>query len=409
MVSLYAIIRNQIINPGSIVMNIVQPALPSGFLSALVGAGLSTLILACPARGAEDNEAWRGRAAGGIRRGGAYLLGQQREDGSFGKRPHPGITALCAYALQNSPGAERDAVREAVDKALENLRKFAGEDGSIQPKRHGVPVYTTSVALLAFDAAGREKDEDIIRRGREFLLSAQHRGEGPEGETRLGGFGYDKGSRQDMSNTQWAVEALHATRDYAVEPLAESADAAKKARAAYQGAVQFIEECQNTEGDSEHRGGVSYLPQARNTAEKRQRSTRGSRKPPQANYGAMTYGAMKTMIYADISRDDPRVQSALRWIRRHYSFRENPGQGMNSYYYYIQTCAKALAALNVSQIVEESEDWRADLVGALVERQEADGSWVNDVGRHWESDPNLATAYSLMALEHALEPINEQP
>lgn len=390
-------------------MNIGKSSFTARFLSALVGAGLSALFFTCPARGAEDDGAWRDQAAGGIRRGVAYLLGQQREDGSFGKRPHPGITALCAYALQNSPGADREAVQEAVDKALENLRSFAGEDGAIQPKRHGAPVYTTSVSLLAFDAAGREKDEDIIRRGRDFLLSAQHRGESPEGETRLGGFGYDKGSRPDMSNTQWAVEALHATRDYAEEPLAESAEAAKKARAAYQGAVEFIEQCQNTEKDSEKHGGVSYLPQTKDAAEKRQRSTRGDRKPPQANYGAMTYGAMKTMVYADLDREDPRVQSALRWIRRHYTFRENPGQGMDSYYYYIQTCAKALAALNLSRIVEESEDWRADLVSALVERQEADGSWVNEVGRHWESDSHLVTAYSLIALEYALQPINEQP
>ncbi|MFW5802769.1 MAG: prenyltransferase/squalene oxidase repeat-containing protein [Verrucomicrobiota bacterium] len=380
------------------------------FISGLVGsAWLYTLLFAGPANGADADAPWREQATKGIGKGVEYLLDQQREDGAFGKRPHPGITALCAYALQNSPSAERDAVQTAIDKALENLRAFAGENGAIQPERHGVPVYTTSVALLAFDAVGREKDEDIIRRGRDFLLSAQRREEGPEGETRLSGFGYDKGARPDMSNTKWAIEALHATREYAEEPLAESADAANKARAAFKGAVSFIEQCQNTDEDSEHRGRVSYLPQTKDADEKNQQSSRGARKPPQANYGAMTYGAMKTMIYADLSRDDPRVQSALRWIRRHYTFQENPGQGMNSYYYYIQTCAKALAALEVTQIVEESEDWRADLVSALLERQKEEGSWINEVGRHWESDPNLVTAYSLIALEHALPPIRQQP
>lgn len=390
-------------------MTNVRSVFSARFFSVLAGVGLLTLLVAGPANGAESDATWREQATKGIGKGVEYLLGQQREDGAFGKRPHPGITALCAYALQNSPAAERDAVRAAVDKALENLRSFAGENGAIQPKRHGVPVYTTSVALLALDAAGREADEGIIRRGRDFLLSAQHRGEGPEGETQLGGFGYDKGARSDMSNTQWAIEALHATREYAEEPLAESADAAKKARAAYKGAVAFIEQCQNTEENSDHRGGVSYLPQAKNATEKRRQSSRGGRKSPQANYGAMTYGAMKTMVYADLSREDPRVQSALRWIRRHYTFRENPGLGMNSYYYYIQTCAKALSALDVTQIVEESEDWRADLVGALLERQKEDGRWINEVGRHWESDPNLATAYSLMALEYCLLPIRQQP
>ena len=390
-------------------MTIIKPSLSAKSTSALLGLGLLTLAFTWPACGAEGEEHWRDQATAAIGKGVEYLLGQQGENGAFGKRQHPGITALCSYALQASPEAKREAVREAVDKSLENLRGYARENGAIQPKRHGVPVYTTSVALLAFDAAGRKKDEDIIRRGRDFLLSAQQRGEGPEGENQLGGFGYDKGTRPDMSNTQWAIEALHATREYAEEPLAQSADDAKKARAAYKIAASFIEQCQNTDKDSENRGGVSYLPQTENSAEKSRRAARGGRKTPLANYGAMTYGAMKTMIYADLSRDDPRVQSALRWIRRHYTFQKNPGQGMNSYYYYIQTCAKALAVLNQTQIVEESKDWRADLVNALIERQEENGSWINEVGRHWESDPDLVTAYSLMAIEQTLLPIGEQP
>ena len=44
-------------------------------------------------------------------------------------------------------------------------------------------------------------------------------------------------------------------------------------------------------------------------------------------------------------------------------------------------------------------------VGSLLGRpielnlQRADGSWANDNGRWWERDPNLVTAYAVIALE----------
>ena len=38
---------------------------------------------------------------------------------------------------------------------------------------------------------------------------------------------------------------------------------------------------------------------------------------------------------------------------------------------------------------------------ALGKRQNADGSWVNSADRFMEGDPNLVTAYALLALAHA--------
>ena len=34
--------------------------------------------------------------------------------------------------------------------------------------------------------------------------------------------------------------------------------------------------------------------------------------------------------------------------------------------------------------------------------QQQDGSWVNSDNQFWESDPALATAYSLLTLEYCL-------
>ena len=41
--------------------------------------------------------------------------------------------------------------------------------------------------------------------------------------------------------------------------------------------------------------------------------------------GAMTYGGLKSFLYAGVKKDDPRVQGAVKWIRAHYTLEENPG------------------------------------------------------------------------------------
>ena len=40
-------------------------------------------------------------------------------------------------------------------------------------------------------------------------------------------------------------------------------------------------------------------------------------------------------------------------------------------------------------------------MAALARRQQADGSWVNSADRFMEGDPNLVTAYALLALAYA--------
>ena len=48
----------------------------------------------------------------------------------------------------------------------------------------------------------------------------------------------------------------------------------------------------------------------------------------------------------------------------------------------------------------KSHDWRADLVAQLSSVQKEDGSWTNPADRWYEGDPNLVTAYSLLALSY---------
>jgi squalene-hopene/tetraprenyl-beta-curcumene cyclase len=45
-------------------------------------------------------------------------------------------------------------------------------------------------------------------------------------------------------------------------------------------------------------------------------------------------------------------------------------------------------------------DWKTDLIRTLQVKQKADGSWINANDRWMEGDPNLVTAYALLALSY---------
>jgi squalene-hopene/tetraprenyl-beta-curcumene cyclase len=121
------------------------------------------------------------------------------------------------------------------------------------------------------------------------------------------------------------------------------------------------------------------------------------------SYGSMTYAGLKSMIYAGVKKDDPRVKAASEWIAKHYTLEENPGMGPSGLYYYYNTFAKALAALGVDEFTDsdgKKHNWRADIAEKLLTLQKEDGSWANTAPRWMEADPNLVTAYALLALSH---------
>ena len=122
------------------------------------------------------------------------------------------------------------------------------------------------------------------------------------------------------------------------------------------------------------------------------------------SYASMTYAGLKSMIYAGLTPEDPRVKAAIAYIAKHYSLDENPGLGQAGLYYYYQTFAKALSLLGRPSLTNgegRDHDWRADLTAALARRQQGDGSWVNPSDRFMEGDANLVTSYGLLALAYA--------
>tara|TARA_B100000674_G_C37403726_1_gene717480 strand:- start:203 stop:601 length:399 start_codon:yes stop_codon:yes gene_type:complete len=122
----------------------------------------------------------------------------------------------------------------------------------------------------------------------------------------------------------------------------------------------------------------------------------------------MTYAGFKSLIYAGLNENDPRVRAAYDWIRSHWTFQENPGLGQQGLYYYWLAMSRALRAAQ-QPIITDAEgnphDWRRELADAILRRQRTDGSWMNPEDRWLEGEQEMATLYAILALEELLKPV----
>jgi squalene-hopene/tetraprenyl-beta-curcumene cyclase len=324
----------------------------------------------------------------------AYLKTTQGIDGSFSPQTAgPGISAVVAAGLLRNGFSVDDPV---VARTLAYLEKRVQPDGGIYDKF--LANYTTSVALMAFAEANKDHRYDaVMKRATEFLRTMQYDDKKVEsGDARFGGAGYDGKSRPDLSNTQYFLDALQAAGVGKDDPAVKRA-------------LMFVSRCQNLAGEhndqpfarkttDDDKGGLVYNPLAQDN--KREQTPQGGLR----SMGAMTYAGLKSFLYAGLSRGDPRVQAAVRWIRAHYTLDENPGMGQAGLYYYYHTFAKAMTALGEDPFEDAKKvkhEWRKELFEALKKRQRADGSFVNKGDRAFgEGDPNLATAFALLTLSY---------
>ena len=365
-----------------------MPAVFRVFAIALVAALLPTATIVAAA----DVEAIRAA----LTRGGAFLVEhEQAADGSFSADVGPAVTALAVTALVRSG---MPATAPAVQQGLAYLLSFRQPDGGLYVPGSPVANYETSIGLLALAACNTDGSlDDAIKAAAEYVKRLQwDDGEGRGmADPAYGGAGYGKKSRPDLSNTQFMVEALRTIGTSENDP-------------AIQRALAFVSRTQNLPGphnplpfpEKNPDGGFYYTPadggesQAGTTPEGGLRS-----------YGSMTYAGLKSMIYAGLTKDDPRVKAAIAWRGKHYTFAENPGMGDAGLYYYFHTAAKSLDVLGAETFTDaqgREHDWRDELSTAIMARQREDGSWKNANERWMEGETDLATSYALLALSSCL-------
>lgn len=317
----------------------------------------------------------------------------QASDGSYNAAAGPGVTALVTAAILRHGRSPSDPL---VAKSLKYLESFVGDDGGIHAKDSFYKNYETCLAILCFTEANKSgKYDTLLKKADAFVKGSQwDEGESKDkSDTFYGGAGYGKSKRPDLSNTTFLVDALKATGND------ENSEAIQRA-------LIFVSRCQNLE--TEHNttphaakvndGGFYYTPAGGGSSQAGTTENGGLR-----SYASMTYAGLKSMIYAGVKEDDPRVKAAVTWLKKNYDLKSNPGMGDAGLYYYYQTFAKALAAMGHDKFVDDkgvAHDWRQELIAELAARQNEDGSWSNSNSRWLEGDASLCTAYSLLALSY---------
>ena len=334
------------------------------------------------------------------RRGAKYLLAAQEADGGWASDSGPGVSCLVLKALIQEPSVGTDY--PAVERGIKFVLTFQREDGGFYSSHGMLKNYETSTALSMFGAVGSEKYTDAAQKAQTFLRELQW----DEGEEKspsdpfYGGAGYGQHQRPDLSNTQMMLEALHDSGLSKDDP-------------AYKKALVFIQRCQmlgeyNDQdfAKGSRQGGFVYT--AANGGESKAETWDVEGRDELRCYGTMTYAGFKSMLYAGLKKDDPRVKAALDWIGRYWTLDFNPNmptkQSKQGLFYYYHVLGRALQAYGEEVIADHAgreHNWRCELVSKLAELQHDDGSWVNEADRWMEGIPALTTAYALLALQAA--------
>ena len=362
-------------------------------------------------------------------RGLEALAARQSSDGAWMRRvavtptdmpPREGaasvaVTALGAKAfLQAGPLLRFDpTLSRALRFVTGSLEGGGGFDGLAAG---GIGNYVASAVVMALATAEDPAFADRLQEGVAWLKRQQW--DQTEGVSAahdwFGGAGYGRGGRPDLSNTQLLLDALQEAGVSPDDP-------------AIQRALVFVTRTQNLpatnpaawaqagSGDggfiySPANGGESFASEAVGEGRHGERMPEGVARSLRS-YGSMTYAGFKSLLYAGLTRDDPRVRAAFDWIRRHWTFDENPGLDQQGLYYYYHSMARALLA-SQQQVVETIDGverpWRDELVAALLARQRPDGTWMNPADRWEEGQIDLVTIYSILALQEALKPVPVQ-
>jgi len=373
--------------------------------TALSATALAVLLSATSL--ARAGEATKGREA--IKKGIEWMLKQQKPDGSWGQyQANVGQTALVVWALASSPQQLRERNSAEVKKAARFILKHRQRDGTIVVKGQGLENYNTSMAVLALVALENRRYLRTIRSAKNYVVGLQVTGDPKDFKHGGIGYGSHKERGPDLSNTQFALQALRAA-------------GLKKDDPAFKRALIFIRRCQNLEEKNdrswagvaagpENRGGGVYRPEGEDVSKAGKVETRGG-KVGWKSYGSMTYAMLLGFIYCGAEKDSPEVKGAMEWVANNYTLDENPGMKKQGLYYYYHTFAKALRASGVGKIKDAEgveHDWAEDLVAKLGSLQKEDGHWENSASRWYEADPTLVTAYTIRALTLAVEEIESR-
>jgi len=294
-----------------------------------------------------------------IDRGITHLRKSQTDRGSWDEfSGHScGLSSLCTLALLNA-GVSRDD--PTIKNAMKYLRATVADD-----------TYSVSLQTLVFCQHGSAGDLPRIRNNVAWLTDQQK-------PTGVWGYGGNRQSDGDPSNSQFALLALGAAQDrgIAVEPQV------------FQRAINYWKSIQTGGGGWGYRGstptgsmtcaGIASLIIA------------GGRLGNTSS--TVDNGTIECCGNAD-DQQDP-IRRGLDWLGDQFTVEVNPGGYAATYFYYLYAVERT-GRLSGRRFLG-GHDWYREGAEKLIEMQDDfQGFWQ---GSGWEEDVNVATAFALLFL-----------
>lgn len=406
---------------------ITSLALPSLTPTRPVVAPIHRIATDAAASGLSPELDARARAA--LNRGVAWLRATQDERGGWmaskeaagtdqARASAAAGTAVTGLAIKALAQVGDPALAGPIDRALRFVREEAFASGRFVPDPGGsLGNYVAASVAMGLAALDRPDELPLLEETVDWLK--QNQWDHTEGlaatQDWYGGAGYGNWGRPDLSNTQLLLDALHDAGVSQDDPTVQRALAfvTRSQNLASTNPASWAQSGANDGGFiyTPANGGESFASDAAGEGRYGEKLPAGSPRTLRS-YGSMTYAGLKSLLYAGLAPDDPRVKAARGWIALHWGFQENPGLGAQGLYYYRHAMARALA-VNGERTITATDgsihDWRAELIDSLVAAQRPDGAWSNTTTRWQEDQPALVTCYALLALEEALKPAPPAP
>jgi hypothetical protein len=329
-----------------------------------------------------------------VLKGLGWLATQQAADGGWSTTA--GITGLALVAYE---AAGFDYNNQTVRRGLDYLRSFY--NASSGQSYNEFYFYEQSISLMAFCGAGDPQDAAKIPKMQSYLASLQYTQAELNESTQvyLGGM-IGSGGAPDLSTGHFDVLGLQESiLLYPELALPESF---------WDGIVTYAMRCQNWPDVNplawaHNASHGSYMDGGFCYNHARGRTAAGN--DAMESYGSITAAGLYMYLVSGHGFQNAETAAASAWTNREYNLLVNPRMLGRGIYSYLWEVARAMAMSPQDRIVDNSSkvhDWRTDIAYHHMTIQRADGGWNGNPVNGWrEEESVLTTIYCLMALEAA--------
>lgn len=343
----------------------------------------------------------------------SFLWKQQAASGGWHSQTHrilKGGQALTPFILFTLLESDQIPASHApqMERGLDFIRRHTSAEGVLGLADSMIieyPNYATAYALRLLLKYGSAADEPLIEAMRQYLMGQQFGKERGVERTHpaFGGWGFGErglpdgaAGYVDLSHTRRVLQALYQSDEPGASTMQQVQVFLKR--------LQKMKVLDKVAADtvSGFDGGFYYSPVVF-LANKGGVLKGNAREGPPVfrSYATATCDGILALLASGVERNDPRLESALNWLRVHADLAYPEGMPLDApagWHRVMQLYHLAVRA-EVYHVTGWPEGAREDMLNYLKRHRRADGAFINKEGSpNKEDDPLLATALALSAL-----------